>query len=81
MRDRSVGASRYGYIYSIYVVREYRGFGYGSLLIEHFANLLRENGIYRMHLDVSASNESAIRVYHRLGFYIARHQMELKLDH
>lgn len=42
--------------------------GIGNFLMESLIRLSREQGIRMIHLEVRAGNETAIRLYERLGF-------------
>lgn len=42
--------------------------GIGNFLMESLIRLSREQGIRMLHLEVRAGNETAIRLYERLGF-------------
>lgn len=42
--------------------------GIGNFLMESLIRLSREQGIHMIHLEVRAGNETAIRLYERLGF-------------
>ncbi|MDP8012293.1 MAG: GNAT family N-acetyltransferase [Thermoplasmata archaeon] len=48
----------------------YQGKGIGSLLLKHFENICREEGIRAIRLEVRISNDSAIKFYERNGFVI-----------
>ena len=47
---------------------EYRKQGIGTELICQLVEKLKKNGSHSLMLEVRASNESAISVYHKLGF-------------
>lgn len=42
--------------------------GIGHFLVESMMRLASDQGIYMIHLEVRAGNETAIRLYERLGF-------------
>ena len=48
-----------------------RGVGIGSALLHHVLAEAKQLGARRATLEVRASNESARRLYERLGFYVA----------
>lgn len=50
------------------VVESLRNRGIGTILISHAEQLVRERGYSRVTLAVEESNESAIRLYRRLGY-------------
>lgn len=50
------------------VMEEYRRNGIGRLLVDAAHNWVNQQGIRRMHLEVWASNEPAIRLYKKIGY-------------
>ncbi len=60
------------YIESVYVVPELRGKGKVEML---FNALLEQSADNTITLDVSVTNESAVRAYQALGFETARYRM------
>jgi GNAT superfamily N-acetyltransferase len=73
--DRSVGTiqgirerSGLGAIQNIGVVWPHRGRGLGTALILQALHGFRLSGLGRAFLEVTAENDSAVRVYSRLGF-------------
>jgi ribosomal protein S18 acetylase RimI-like enzyme len=64
IRDR-VGM---GAIQNLGVVPGHRGVGLGSVLMMKALEGFRQVGITRVHLEVTAENDGAIRLYRRLGF-------------
>lgn len=57
-----------GAIQNVGITREHRGRGLGAALMLQAMHGFRACGAHRVHLEVTASNESAIRLYRRLGF-------------
>jgi ribosomal protein S18 acetylase RimI-like enzyme len=57
-----------GAIQNIGVVRAHRGRGLGSALLLQALHGFRLSGLGRAFLEVTAENDAAMRVYHRLGF-------------
>ena len=55
---------------------EFRGRGMGTALLHHVLAEARRLGARRATLEVRASNESARRLYERLGFYVAATRRE-----
>jgi ribosomal-protein-alanine N-acetyltransferase len=49
----------------------FRGLGIGSALLHHILREARGLGARRATLEVRASNQPAMRLYERLGFYVA----------
>lgn len=60
----------------MFVAKEFRGKGIGSRFIDELANELRESSV-AIQLEVSPANESALRLYERLGF---RRHRNIMLD-
>lgn len=56
------------HITNIAIAPSYRGKGYGEILLLKLMELAIEKGAERITLEVRVSNESAKRLYHRLGF-------------
>ena len=52
------------------VSQEARGRGIGSKLELALIERLRQNGVYRLTLEVRVSNEPAIKLYEKIGFQI-----------
>lgn len=61
-----------GSIQNLGIVPEHRGRGLGSLLLGKCLRAFRESGMRRAGLEVTARNESAIRLYRRIGFVKSR---------
>lgn len=57
-----------GEITNVAVCRQRQREGIGQFLMEGLFLLLRERGIHTLHLEVRASNGTAIRLYERVGF-------------
>lgn len=55
------------YLEDLYVMPEYRGKGYGKLLLEATANKARAAGAKRMDWQVLDWNESAVKFYESIG--------------
>jgi ribosomal protein S18 acetylase RimI-like enzyme len=66
-RDMMTGLS-FGFVYDIFVEEKSRGKGIGKMLMEKAESHCREKGFSRVALSVSAANDSAIRLYNRMGF-------------
>ena len=52
----------------IAVLEGYRGRGVGRRLMAHLEGWAAANGVERVILNVSATNEAALRLYHELGY-------------
>jgi ribosomal-protein-alanine N-acetyltransferase len=59
------------HINNVAVRPEFRGRGIGASLLEHVFMEARRLGALRATLEVRASNHAALRLYERLGFYVA----------
>lgn len=56
------------HITNIAIHPEYRGYGYGSILLEDMIDTAKRNGIKDMTLEVRVNNSSAIGLYKKYGF-------------
>jgi ribosomal-protein-alanine N-acetyltransferase len=59
------------HINNIAVLPQFRGHGIGTALMRHVLGEARQLGAKRATLEVRASNDAALRLYERLGFYVA----------
>ena len=59
-------------IQNIGIVPEFQGLGLGQALLAKSLHALRQDGLKRATLEVTARNESAVRFYERFGFRRAR---------
>jgi ribosomal protein S18 acetylase RimI-like enzyme len=57
-----------GAIQNVGILSRHRGRGLGTALLFRALDGFRSAGIGRVHLEVTADNTGAIRLYHRLGF-------------
>src|SRR4029077_8688819 len=57
-----------GAIQNVGVTAPHRGRGLGTALVLKALHGLRRSGVHRAHLEVTAQNEGAVRIYRRLGF-------------
>lgn len=57
-----------GGIQNLGVVAEHRGQGLGSSLLHHALIGFRRGAVRRVHLEVTAKNSSAVRLYRNMGF-------------
>ena len=60
--------SNVGAVQNLGIVPSHRGCGLGTSLLFRALSGFRESGVARVYLEVTAENEGAIRLYHRLGF-------------
>lgn len=61
-----------GAVQNLGIAPEHRGRGLGSCLLLRCLEGFREAGLRRVFLEVTAQNDSALRLYRRLGFAKAR---------
>ena len=59
------------HINNVAVLPQLRGHGIGTSLLQHVFMEARRLGATRATLEVRASNQAALRLYERLGFYVA----------
>ena len=59
------------HINNVAVLPQFRGQGMGTTLMQHVLLEARRLGAKRATLEVRASNQAALRLYQRLGFYVA----------
>lgn len=57
-----------GDVTNVAVRRDRQREGIGNFLMESMIRLAKEQGIIKIHLEVRQSNDTAIRLYERLGF-------------
>ncbi len=61
-----------GSIQNLGIMPEHRGMGLGTILMMHALAGFQAAGLVRAFLEVTAQNDSAIRLYQRLGFQKSR---------
>ena len=69
-----------GHLYDLYVHGDVRGRGVGRQLIAEVADRLKGRGVTHLSLDVALTNDSARRLYERLGFRSYDLLMAVPLD-
>jgi GNAT superfamily N-acetyltransferase len=60
--------TEYGELKRMYVRPQFRGLGYGRLLLNHLADHARANGIGLLRLETGIHQAPAIRLYEEMGF-------------
>jgi ribosomal protein S18 acetylase RimI-like enzyme len=60
--------TEYGELKRMYVRPEFRGRGFGKLLLDHLATYAQSNGIDLLRLETGIHQTEAIRMYERAGF-------------
>src|SRR5438067_8104672 len=58
----------YGELKRMYVRPQFRGLGYGTLLLNHLADHARAHGVGLLRLETGIHQAAAIRLYERTGF-------------
>src|SRR5260370_14174969 len=58
----------YGELKRMYVRPQFRGLGFGKLLLDHFADYARAHGVGLLRLETGIHQAAAIRLYERAGF-------------
>jgi len=58
----------YGELKRMYVRPQFRGLGYGRLLLNHLADFARANGVGMLRLETGIHQAPAIRLYVGMGF-------------
>jgi putative acetyltransferase len=61
--------STYGEIKRMYVRAQFRGLGFGALMLNHLADYSRAQGIILLRLETGIHQRAAISLYERMGFY------------
>lgn len=69
---QDASTTRTGYTEEIFVLPQWRGRGLARCLVARSLAHLREHGLDRAHLEVSAINEKALGLYTGLGYQIER---------
>ena len=67
------------FITTVAVKSEFRGRGWGRLLVEHALQVAKDEGSPTVGLGVESANVAAIRLYERLGFRTTRLAMQARL--
>ena len=70
---------KYGYISNVMILKEHRGKGFGEALVKKAEEFTKESGANNISLDVQVGN-SAINLYHKLGYKECTVWMEKKID-
>jgi ribosomal protein S18 acetylase RimI-like enzyme len=73
VRDTGAFASHRAQVISFWVDPVCRGQGIGRKLIEHVQEVARRMGIRKLYLHVTATQDTAIRLYETLGFVKVGH--------
>jgi GNAT superfamily N-acetyltransferase len=58
----------YGEVKRMYVRPQFRGLGFGKLLLDHLADYARGHGVGLLRLETGIHQTAAINLYERMGF-------------
>ena len=72
--------AQYGELKRMYVRPQFRGSGFGMLLVNHLADYALANGIDLLRLETGIHQRAAIRMYERMGFQRIERFGEYKAD-
>lgn len=61
--------TEYGEIKRMYVRPQYRGLGFGALMLDHLADYARAHGVGVLRLETGVHQHAAIGLYKATGFY------------
>ena len=64
----------------IHVVKSYRRQGIGMALIDQLKIECQKRKVQDINLNVYEPNKNALKFYHKLGFRITSHKMDLEID-
>jgi len=67
---KKLGFVKKGHIVSVSVIEEYRGKGFGSVLVDEAAKGIKIRQCGELYLEVRCSNTAAVKLYEKLGFTI-----------
>lgn len=59
----------YGELKRMYVRHEYRGRGFGKLLLDHVESHTVSNGVFRVRLETGVYQPEAVRLYEKCGYH------------
>lgn len=82
--DVSIGSnpknSHVGYL-GISIVREWRGLGIGTAMMNIMIDWAKRRGLERLHLEVFSTNQRALRLYEKFGFHVeGRREKQYKIE-
>ncbi len=72
--------AEYGEIKRMYLRPQFRGLGFGELMVNHLADHARRHGIGILRLETGIHQHAAIRLYERIGFQLIPPFGEYKED-
>lgn len=69
----------YGYIDDVFVYKQFRSQGFGTILINEFIKIIKKKNVKKLRLGVNIKNKKAIELYKKLGFKIKHYEMDKEL--
>lgn len=60
--------TEYGEIKRMYVRPQFRGLGFGEMMVNHLADYARNHGVGILRLETGIHQHAAIKLYERMGF-------------
>ena len=63
-----LSGTEYGEITRMWVRPQFRGLGFGKLMLDHLANYAKRHGVAILRLETGIHQHAAIRLYEREGF-------------
>ena len=67
---KKLGFVKKGHVVSVAVIDEHRGKGFGSVLVNEAIKGVKIRQCSELYLEVRCSNNDAVRLYEKLGFFI-----------
>lgn len=61
--------AEYGELKRMYVRPQFRGLGFGKMMLRHLADYARERGVDLLRLETGVHQHEAIALYERMGFH------------
>jgi ribosomal protein S18 acetylase RimI-like enzyme len=68
-----------GYLDDIFVQKNFRRNGFGTLLIKEFVKTLKSKKINTLRLGVNLKNKVALKMYNKIGFKITHYEMDKEI--
>ena len=70
---------KFGFVYNIYIVSEYRNNGFGYQIMKLIEQELKKISIQKIRLNVSANNLPALKIYEKMGYSKTIYSMEKEI--
>ncbi|MEI6849742.1 MAG: GNAT family N-acetyltransferase [archaeon] len=68
--------NRGGWVEDIFVLNDFRKKGIATSLIKEFIKIINNKGIKKLHLSVNVKNETALKLYKKLGFEMYHYDLK-----